>query len=147
MYVWSVISNSVTECYEFFIKPGTRGVVLRHKGNPDYSAYVEVDENDSWSNQPFPRLEDAKAWCEAQLKQPSAPAAGYYVFASEPEGDTEEELCFRRVSPPFTRAVDVMDWCKTNGYAPERTRQFLMLNRVPERFFEPRIASGWLRFE
>jgi hypothetical protein len=147
MYIWSVISNAVTECYELFIKPGTRGVVLRHKGNPDYSAYIEIDEVDKWAEQPFANLQEAKSWCEAELHQPSAPAAGYYVFVRQAEGDTEEDFCFRRTGQPFNRYEDAARWCQAEGYQPENTRLFLMLNRVPERFYEPRLASGWLRFD
>ncbi len=148
MYYWTNISSDATEAYEFFIRIGTRGVVLRPKGQDRYTTYVELDEEEQhWSDQPFSHLYEAKAWCEEQLKQTSAPAAGVYIFARLPERDTEDELCFMRVSKAFTRQADAVRWYESAEYTLDKIRLYLMLERIPERFYEPREVAGNLRFE
>ncbi|MEI6046598.1 MAG: hypothetical protein WCS37_19780 [Chloroflexota bacterium] len=148
MYHWTDISNDATECHEFFIRVGTRGVVLRPKTQDNYNAYIEVEETDKpWAEEVFSGLQEAKEWCESQLKEHSAPASGFYVFIHLPERDTELAKCFGRASGAFTRTEDALAWCHSTGKNPAKVRIYLMLDSVPERFYEPREAAGELRFD
>lgn len=147
MYHWTDISNNVTECHEFFIRVGTRGVVLRPKVQQNYNAFVEREGEQHEAEQPFPSLHEAKGWCEEQLHQVSAPPAGFYVFARLPERDTEKEYCFVRVSKAFNRSGDALNWYHATGQPAANSRIYLMLDNVPERFYEPRDSAGEIRLE
>jgi hypothetical protein len=148
MYYWTDISSSVTEAYEFFIKVGTRGVVLRPKTQEVYQAYIELEQTEQqWAKEPFTNLNAAKTWCEAQLQISSAPSTAYYIFRHRGELDTETELCFELASQPFNRYEAARQWQAEAGLSENNSRLCLMLERVPERFFEPREATGSLRFQ
>ncbi len=148
MHIWSIISSETTECHELFVSPGTRGVVLRPKEQTGYTAFVEKDRASNWSPSSFPNLVEAKTWCENELGEPTAPAAGYYIFLRFLEGDTADEFCFKRESPPFFRSADALESLKSRGLDPETSRLFLMLNQVPEQIFEPKdLSRGGLRFQ
>ncbi len=137
MLTWSIISSEKTECHEMFITPGNRGVVLRPVEQEGYSAFVEKEGTSKWSDNLFPQLNEAKAWCEQLLGKSGAPLAGYYIFSRSEENDTPTEICFKRESPPFSRSGAALEAIQTKGFNFENSRLFLMLERVPEKIFEP----------